>query len=245
MNYRLLLTWILALLCIQLLAQDNTLNIVGHQDCETRLKLLFNKTIGPSNSPVGYGNKLEFESQDTNDSLFIEKETHSVWYEFIPKSRGNLMLQIEPLDSLDDYDFSLYEYTDSNFCSDVFEKKIKPLRSNLSRNKIALKGKTGLAKEAKSNWIGTGLQPAYSKTLYVYKNKPYVLFLNNVYEEGGGHILHFDFDTQLQVQGNVVEIGSNKSMQANISLTNTKTGLVLARAISDSLTGDYQLNFEI
>lgn len=196
-------------------------------------------------APEGHGNKLEFEGNSKKDSLFMERENHTVWYEFQPNSNGMLLFELEPIDSLDDYDFSIYEYTDSNFCQDVADKKILPLRSNFSRNKIAIKGKTGLAMKAVRNYVGAGLNPAYASPLPVDKTKTYVLLVNNVYDNGQGHFLHFDYSVKLKIEGNVVDIDAQHALEAKITLTNTKTGTVLATTQSDSSTGDYQLDFDI
>ncbi len=233
----------LVLIPALLIAQIKPLDIQNYADCNDRLQLEVRRTIGPTNNPVGYGNYLEFEGNQLGDTLFMQKESHSVWYEFRPKAKGDLLIEIEPIDSLDDYDFSIYEYTDSNFCKDVYSKKLKPVRTNFSRNIIALKGKTGLSMQASNARVAAGVQAAYSKSLTVQKEKSYILFLNNVYDHGSGHYLHFDYAIRLNLQGNVQEIGSQQSIQASISLTDIESGNILAQTTSDSLTGDYQLDF--
>lgn len=97
--------------------------------------------------------------------------------------------------------------------------------------------------QASNARVAAGVQAAYSKSLTVQKEKSYILFLNNVYDHGSGHYLHFDYAIRLNLQGNVQEIGSQQSIQASISLTDIESGNILAQTTSDSLTGDYQLDF--
>ena len=125
-------------------AQD-TLDIVNHADCNTRLSIETRKTIGPTNAPKGYGDILEFKGNKRSDIHFMEKESHTVWYQFETKTKGKFTFELEPLDSLNDYDFALYKYTDEGFCEAVQNKTILPIRTNFSRNKPAIASKTGLA----------------------------------------------------------------------------------------------------
>ncbi len=231
--------------CFTVLGQDSLLNVNNHSDCKNMMEIKVRKTIGPTTSPEGAGDILEFNNNSRTDLYFMEKENNSVWYKFKIKTKGNLSFVIEPLDSLNDYDFALYKYTENNFCEGVKNKKIKPLRSNFSRNKIEIMGKTGLSASAENEFVAAGVNPAYSKSVKVVESEEYVLLVNNVYENGEGHILHFDYSVNLSLKGNVVDIDGEKAVEANITLTNTKTGDVLVETTSDSVTGDYSLKFDI
>lgn len=225
--------------------EKDTLNIGGHGDCVSRLEIETRRTIGPTTSPVGHGAILEFNKNPKTSLHFMEQENNAVWYEFTTKTSGNLTFEIEPLDSLNDYDFALYKYTDENFCEEIKNKKILPLRTNFSRNKIEILGKTGLKTTSKDTFVTAGVNAAYSASVNVRAKEKYVLLVNNVYNNGAGHTLYFDYSVNVDLKGQVVAVEAEGNMEANITLTNTKTGLVVAETTSDSVTGAYKLMFDI
>ncbi|WP_264787906.1 OmpA family protein [Aureispira anguillae] len=222
----------------------DSLVIDKHADCDNRLTIKTQKIVGPTTSPKGYGKELEFEGNEKNSLHFIEQENNTVWYQFETKTSGQLIFELEPLDSLNDYDFALYKYTDDNFCELVEQKEILPIRTNFSRNKLEIAGKTGLALSALNEWVGAGVQPAYSKAVRVNPQEIYVLLVNNVYANGKGHTLHFNYFENMRLDGQVVD-ADGAALGANITLTNTKTGDVVAQTISDSVTGNYSLVFDL
>lgn len=234
------------LFCTTNFAQKvDSLLVQGHADCMNRLTIETRKTIGPTTAPKGHGQILEFAKNSKKNLHFMERENHTVWYQFSIKTKGQLSFELEPLDSLDDYDFALYKYTDEHFCEDVKEKKILPIRTNFSRNKPDIGSKTGLKTGASKEYIGAGVQPAYSKTIEVSPEEQYVLLVNNVYKEGSGHYLHFNYWVNLDLKGTVSDKLGAKGLGASITLTNTKTGDVVARTQSDSTTGAYRLVFDL
>jgi len=97
-------------------AQGSLLEVNNHADCDSMMQIETRRTVGPTTSPQGYGAKLEFKNNSRTDLHFMEEENNTVWYKFTAKTNGNLTLELEPLDSLNDYDFTLYKYTDENFC---------------------------------------------------------------------------------------------------------------------------------
>jgi len=228
-----------------LLFAQSTLDISGHNDCENLLTITTKRTVGPTTAPEGFGEKREFSNNPKQSIHFMENENNSVWYAFSSKMAGEFTFEIEPLDSLDDYDFALYEYTDKNFCADVIAQKIKPIRTNFSRNKPTLQSKTGLDLKGKAPFVGAGVNPAYSQAVRTKPKKKYVLLVNNVYANGQGHLLHFNYSMQLELEGQVEDKDGNTALQANVKLTNAKTGKVLAETLSDSTTGSYKLTFDI
>ena len=84
-------------------------------------------------SPQGIGEELEFSGNPSNSLQYFKKEHNSAWFQFDRSSSGILIFKIIPKDTATDFDFLLFKYTDENFCSDIVKKKIKPLRTNISR----------------------------------------------------------------------------------------------------------------
>lgn len=242
---------LLTTLGIKSKAQDSLLNINNHADCHKMFEIEIRKNVGPTTAPLGHGELLEFEDNYSKSSVskeslhFMERENHSVWYKFSTKTNGNLLFEIEPLDSLNDYDFALYKYTGEGFCDAVKNKTILPIRTNFSRNKPEIDSKTGLNVESQEEFVVAGINPAYSKALAVKPKEEYVLLVNNVYDNGAGHILHFDYSVNLNFNGVVADVESKNSLGANVTLTNTQTGVVIAETTSDSVTGEYKLTFDM
>lgn len=249
-----------------ILAQT-TLDIQGHADCKTRLSIETKRTLGPSSAPLGYGKMQEFSNNAKDDLYFIENENHSVWYQFVSKTDGTMSFEIDPIDSLSDYDFALYKYTGADFCNNVIEKKVLPIRTNFSRNKIELGGKTGLNKEAQENFVSQGVQEAYSKVIPVAKGDTFVLLVNGVYKNSLGHRLHFGYESNRQLStdplpqrkrkkknykeqailirwgGRVVDEKNQYLGAAHITLRDTKNKELIAEGFSDAETGFYNLMF--
>ena len=101
-------------------------------DCENAI-VLEDTIFGPTNAPEGYGKVMEITA-DKDNKYYFEKEHNTVWYKFTTPQTCVLTFEIIPEDIRNDYDFLLFKYTDSSFCRDVKNKKIKPVRSNISRN---------------------------------------------------------------------------------------------------------------
>jgi outer membrane protein OmpA-like peptidoglycan-associated protein len=244
-----------------------TLDIQGHGDCKTRLTIETKRTLGPSSSPLGYGDVQEFSKNSKDDLYFMENENHSVWYQFVSKTSGTMSFEIDPLDSLNDYDFALYKYTGAHFCDNVIEKKQLPIRTNFSRNKVELGGKTGLNKEAKENFVSQGIQAAYSNVIPVTKGDTFVLLVNGVYKNSLGHNLHFGYQSNRQLStdplpqrkpkektyteeptlirwgGRVVDENNQYLGAAHVTLRDVNTKELIAEGFSDAETGLYGLIF--
>ena len=259
--------FILLFLILPFSGTAQTLDIRAHADCITRLSIETKKKIGPTTAPKDYGQDLEFRDNAPDDLHFMEAESHSVWYQFDSKTTGSMSFEIEPLDTLNDYDFALYKYTDENFCADVKNKSILPIRTNFSRNKTEIGSKTGLHQKASQEFISRGVNPAYSKAITVEKGETYVLLVNNVYKNGSGHFLHFDYKSNRQLSTEPIQKSTPKQKQyieeptlirwggkvldennraiggAHILLKDVKTQEVVAEGISDSASGRYYLVF--
>lgn len=229
-------------------------------------------------APLGHGLYREFIGNDKSGKLHMEQENNSAWYEFESQFDADLIFRIIPDTATDDYDFTLYKYSDENFCQDLIQQKVQPLRTNFSRNDLELKGVTGLAFKAEYNFVGQGVRPAFSRPLNVKKGDRFILMVNNIYENGSGHQIIFNYEN-FEVKEQVVKFDSildlnmqkeseieNKPLiksssifiegiveidhpddfkNANVTLTNTITGDVLAKTKSDSISGAYRLYFDM
>jgi outer membrane protein OmpA-like peptidoglycan-associated protein len=160
-------------------------------DCNCPV-LIKDTVFGPTNAPSGFGKEMEISG--SKGSLYeFEKEHNSVWYYFKTPFDCDLTFDITPLSKKDDYDFILYKYNGANFCKDVKNKTVTPVRSCISRNNQNIDGKTGLSYGAADTYIHSGPGPSYSKMLQVKRGETYYLVVDNVYGNGKGHTINLHY----------------------------------------------------
>jgi outer membrane protein OmpA-like peptidoglycan-associated protein len=208
------------------------------QDCKKAVVLTLNNRLfyGITQSPIGFGEIQEIKKG--NQNLF-EEEHNSAWYLLSITRDGELIFDIIPEDSTNDYDFLLYSYSDSNFCADFSKIKSKPLRSNLSNVKRSVKGVTGLTRsEALKSSIGKGVGNPYSNSLTVKKGERFMLILDNVTPNGKGHTLELNFLKDVEIKGRIVNSDS-MPIASEITLADVKGNIVL-RTTSDT-KGEYNI----
>ncbi len=162
-----------------------------HADCRNAIEL-FDTVYGPTTAPSGWGGILEFNSHRT-DLYSFETEHNTVWYLFETDRYCDLLLDIIPVSVSDDYDFILFMYEGSETCVKIAERKIRPVRSCISRNDTTINSHTGLSYEAKDDFIHSGPGPSYSRALPVKPGERYLLVLDNVYPNGSGHYIHLKY----------------------------------------------------
>lgn len=214
-------------------------------DCKNAVKIAVgNSTIyGPTVSPVGYGDIQEISGSVKRDKLNFEKEHNSAWYLISMNVEGELVFEITPTDSTNDYDFLLYQYTDSTFCKKLIKKQIQPVRSNLSRNNLTLKGITGLSAETQNEYTGQGIQNNWSKSIEVKKGNKYMLVLDNVYTDGKGHSIQFNFIKKTTISGTVTNIDSLPIANAEVLLEDNDGEIV--KQISTDKEGNYSFDVKL
>ncbi|HXB42246.1 MAG TPA: OmpA family protein [Bacteroidia bacterium] len=211
-------------------------------DCITAraVKISGNQKIGETIAPPGFGQVEEKYITRVKTKYGFEKEHHSAWYKLIINITGNLSFDILPSNPDDDYDFVMFKAGNDNFCDSLERYKIKPVRSNISRDKNELKGKTGLSITAKNEFVKDGLNDAYSLSLNVKKGEVYYLVLDNVYENGSGHTINFFFEQKVEIKG-VVKSDEGNIGVTQVTLSDAK-GETIAETKTDLQTGKYKLN---
>lgn len=140
-------------------------------DCDNALRL--QDTIYNSGAISGFGNDKEFVGNLLGNKKVFQEERNSSWYIITIPDSGEFTFDILPSSPQDDWDFLLYNNS-VNFCKQLLKGKVEPIRSNLSRS-----AETGMSRNAKSQFVGAGLQSNYSKSLSVKKGEEYILVINN------------------------------------------------------------------
>jgi len=223
-----------------IVGQTSTTKLKTSCDCKTAIPINLSKSsyYGLTNAPNGVGLVQEFSSK-LGDKKSFEKEHSSAWYLLNINYDGTFVFDIVPEDTTNDYDFLLFSYTDSNTCSDIIKKRISPIRSNISRNKIETNSLTGLSVTSKNDYASSGIGPSYSKPIDVKKGEKYLLVLDNVTPEGKGHTLFFSYIKFVEIKG-IVKNADSIPMVAEIILSDNK-GNIIAKTASNN-SGEYVIN---
>src|ERR1035437_187077 len=213
-------------------------------DCKGAIKLDFGKnknvSYGPTVSPIGFGQIQEIRGSKKKSCTSFEKEHNSSWYYFDTPSDGDLVLDIIPIDTANDYDFMIFKVKglDDSFC-DLINKQ--PVRSNISRSGKGGMSITGLSSSGKANFVHAGPGETFSKPLEVKKGERYYLVLDNVYPNGLGHTIKLGYQKIIKIGGIVID-DDEKPVQAEVTLKDSQGHEV--KTETDS-AGKYILNAEL
>ena len=249
MKNRLRCLFLFALMCntILLRAQNDTTAIVYQpvaSDCDKAipLRITSRSSYGPTIAPNGFGEQQEIVAQSKNSHTAFEKEHHSAWYLLTMGMEGELIIDITPQDSSNDYDFILYAYTGPDFCRQLQQHMAMVVRSNIRRNTIRNQGVTGLATDAVNELQGQGPGAQFSKSLMVKWGQQYMLVLDNVYDGGKGHTLNIMLAKKITV-GGIATDDQGRKVKATITLSDPNGQVVFTAQSDDS--GAYNFSTRI
>lgn len=201
-------------------------------------KLLFNC------SPKGFGSQLEIKNNSSKSMFFFEKEHNTIWLKFNCPYDALMCFDIIPNDTTYDFDFLLFKNEGNNFCKNLNYKQTKPIRTNISRNNLKNKSITGLNINAKKEYIPSGIQPMYSKALKVNKSENYFLVIDNVYGGESGFSIQFNYYEEKNIKGSIIDKNTNNPIYSNIKIENANNGKQIAESQSDSITGEFNLDYK-
>jgi outer membrane protein OmpA-like peptidoglycan-associated protein len=173
----------------------------GQSDCSNAIKLREDFTATAS----GPGSN-EISDSDPQSLYWFEKEHNTCWIIITADRTGLLTLDIAPSKENDDIDFLLFRYTGASFCEDIRLKKIKPVRSNLSRTQ----GHTGLSRDAKDDYTHSGPGNAWCRTVSVTKGEVFYLVVD--YFTAGGGVLSLDASI---IENNAVKVDPKSVIDAS------------------------------
>ena len=208
-NYTTLLG--LLFLSFQLFAQQQRwIDVANNGDCISAIEISIKDTTNAIASPKGHGKILEFKNNDPKSLLYVQREHNTVWYKFDIPADMELTFELTPFSIDDDYDFMLFKYQaleSDNFCQALIDKKIEPIRTNISRNNKEIQSKTGLNNLSKNpNTVHSGPGEGYSRFVDAKKGTTFYLLVDNVYKNGKGHQLTFQYDEYFQEEAIIEEL---------------------------------------
>ncbi|MFA6925262.1 MAG: hypothetical protein WC223_13535, partial [Bacteroidales bacterium] len=193
---------------------------ISPQDCGGAIPVC-QYTFVQNQSWTGYGNL-----QDQVNGSCLTPETNSVWYKFTVQTSGNLSFLITPSNSLDDYDWALFNLTGSS-CSNIGPSKI--VSCNSSGNPL---GETGMSTAkggtSDNNGPSSGSPPSnvnpYNRDLSVTAGQTYYLCIENFNgATSQGYTLDFSsssasiFDNVKPVFNNISETCGTSTITLNFS----------------------------
>lgn len=211
-------------------------------DCEKARTIVLkgNVKIGPTIAPPNSGTVSEISEKKQRTKFAFEKEHSSAWYKLVVSTDGFLVFDIIPTKPEDDYDFMLFKGIAKGFCDSLKNFQIKPVRACISRDKEEIKGLTGLSYKGKKELIKEGLGDAYALPIEVKNSEVYYLVLDNVYKNGAGHTISFNFEEVVTIKGKTED--ENKiPVKAEITITGP-AGDTLKKIMADK-NGNY--DFEV
>jgi outer membrane protein OmpA-like peptidoglycan-associated protein len=163
-------------------------NILSAQsDCNNAI--LLTDTVYHVKQVTGYGKVKEFKTHELGDKFYFPQENKSIWYKIPITKSGLFYFDVIPDNPTDDWDFLVFKINKDTTCQNIVTEKIKPLRSNISRNNIAISGKTGLNLQSNYTHVTSGVNPDYCKALHVNQNDTLLVVINNYKNTNNGHII--------------------------------------------------------
>lgn len=192
-------------------------------------------------SPKGAGEKIEVASGKAKDKFYFEKEHNTVWFKFRVPFSSEMTFTIKPKNPENDYDFLLFKNEGENTVKNITNKRLKPIRSNLSRFNPEVKSFTGLSFDGKQTHVPSGVQFEFSSPLKVEKDEEYYLAIDNVYDDGQGAVIDFEFYETKKISGYVSNDKQDKKIGADVSWDDAETGETLKTTKADPKTGYFEM----
>lgn len=154
------------------------------QDCTNAIPVC-QSSYFQANSYVNVGQQELTYGPGGNTSCLIGGEENSVWYIFTVTGAGNLEMEIAPNAPGDDYDWAIYNLTNSD-CSGIATGAAPEVRCNYS----AIPGSTGMSFPYTLVSVPAG-GPNQCAPLPVLVGETYVLIINNHANSFTGYTLNF------------------------------------------------------
>ena len=194
-------------------------------------------------APRDYGKDLELDSNSSKSIYFFEKEHNTIWLKFKTPYNALLTFKIIPIDSTYDYDFLLFPTDTTGFCKRCAEKNVKPIRTNISRNKISEGGITGLEFNSKHAFVHSGPGDIFSAGIQVKKEDEFYLLIDNVYGGNKGFSILFNYYRTKEIFGKVIDKKTGNPIKAQVSIEDVSYVKMLASTQSNKETGEFKLVF--
>jgi large repetitive protein len=174
---------------IMLLLISNS-SLLAQQNCFDATAICQN-SYSQTNANSGTGSTNELSA--SNQGCLTNGEVNSSWYILNTTTAGNLVFTITPNSSTDDYDFAIWDITDTN-CGAI-ANGASPLRCNFaSLVNSSPGGLTGLNVTAALPSYGAA-GPSFSSAIATLAGQTFVILVNNNSNSTNGYNLNFTGST--------------------------------------------------
>jgi outer membrane protein OmpA-like peptidoglycan-associated protein len=211
-------------------------------DCTNALPVRAEGRVDFKCLPSGIGKLLEFNNNKLGNLYYFEKEHNSVWIRFKVIRDGIFSFKITPNDLKVDLDFLLFKKLSDDYVLDIVTKKIKPIRTNISKPDEGSLSTTGLSLSTDKKFVAAGKGEAFSKALEVKKGEEFLLAIDKVNKGGdGGFSLQFQYFDYTIISGTLIDDKTAEPLAATIVWEDAKTGEVLSKVNTNPYTGEFKL----
>ncbi len=209
-------------------------------ECETAVKVQVDKSV---NCSYAYSLKEQGKLKEVkcNNNTILTQLHNTSWYLLNILRDGELVFEIAPFDTTNDYDFILYPYIDSTFCASLTTNIIVPIRSNLSKNNFRNAGCTGLSSYAKSDYTNKSSVDPYSNALPVKDGEKYILLIDNL-TKGAGYTSYISFVKKATINGKVSDV-TGVPLSLKVTLKD-RVGHIVKQTTS-AADGSYSLSVNV
>ena len=217
---------------------------ITHAQSDCNNALLLTDTVYHAKQVTGYGKLKEFGNHPLGDKYYFPQENKSIWYKIPVTQNGLFYFDIIPDNPLDDWDFLVFKLGKDTTCSNIVNEKIKPIRSNISRNNLAIGGKTGLNLQSKYTHVTSGINPDYCKAVEVNKNDTLLIVVNNFKNTNNGHMIfwHIKPTSKPIIKQNKVEEIKELPKQINSAPKGIQTTIMFVNEKGKSLAVSAQIS---
>lgn len=202
---------------LSLPAQQKISIKAANADCRNAIPININSPLICDN-PKAAGKVMDIRAKRYS-LYYFNKEHYSAWFKFVVKQKGTLRFSIIPDKPTDDYDFILFECEKNNCCKAIKNKKMKPIRSNISRVNYSEKGRTGLGKNAQAKYVHEGKANNFSLPATLVPGKIYLLVVDNVYGGTGGFKINWNFEVMQLKPSSVKKKKEKRNINHILSLS--------------------------
>lgn len=160
------------------------------QDCMGAIPICQN-VYNQTNAYPGAGH---YSNEINPNNSCLDQEYYSVWYTFTAQTSGFFRFSISPNNSYDDYDWAVYDLTNST-CSQIYSSQSLCVSCNSWGSYGGVNGATGAsnAQGGSGNWNGPGDMngPPWNSDIPVVAGHTYKLLICNWSESTSGYSINF------------------------------------------------------
>lgn len=222
--------------CMPILAQQNCMNAIP----------ICQNVYSQTNANTGVGSVADLTS--SNQGCLTNGEVNSGWYILNASTAGNVIFTITPNNATDDYDFAVWDITDTS-CN-ALANGLTPLRCNFaSLANSSPGGLTGLNSTATQTSIGGG-GPSFCSAITAVAGQTFVILVNNNSGSANGYAINFTGSTAQIIDNTSPTVKSvyvpptcGGPMQVKVLLKeNVKCNSIANNGSDFTVSGGYAIN---